>query len=326
MLFTCKQSLTGRAPESYLQHYPIEKVAAPTQKVMDKSVPDVAYSVFPMSAPNGTNGSHGNFVTDPRHAGTDLQLRTLRQAYYTTVSWADFAAGQIINELDALGLTNDTMVVLHSDHGWHLGEYAMWEKRTNWELGTRVPLIMRVPWIPGAASGKRSKALVEVVDIYQTVCDVMGVTLPDDTVAFDGTSLKPVLESPETTSDFKPYALSTFPRCAHVGMPQYGARGQKGGADNTCLEVERTDFTWMGYTMRTARWRYTEWVGWNGTSLTPLWGQLKAAELYDHQLDVGAWTDADKYENVNLVTTTPKAVVQALSKQLHGAFGFPDGR
>ena len=51
------------------------------------------------------------------------------------VSWADFAAGKILDELDSLKLTEDTMVVLHSDHGWHLGEYAMWEKRTNWELG-----------------------------------------------------------------------------------------------------------------------------------------------------------------------------------------------
>jgi hypothetical protein len=130
-----------------------------------------------------------------------------------------------------------------TDHGWHLGEYAMWEKRTNWELGTRVPLIIRVPWMQSSV-GKRSAALVELVDIYKTVCDIMAVDLPDDTVPFDGVSLRPLLEAPETAT-VKPYALSTFPRCAHKGMPPYGARGQKGGADNTCLEVERTDFTWM---------------------------------------------------------------------------------
>ena len=106
-------------------------------------------------------------------------------------------------------------------------------------------------------------------------------------------------------------------------MPVYGARGA-GGADNTCLEVERTDFTWMGYTMRTDRYRYTEWVGWNGTTLSPIWSQLKASELYDHLDDTGAWTDADKFENVNLVTTTDKAIVATLSKTLHTVFGFPD--
>jgi arylsulfatase A-like enzyme len=134
-----------------------------------------------MDAPNGPPG---DFVTGPYAHGSDLQLRELRRHYYAAISWADFATGKILDELDSLKLTEDTMVVLHSDHGWHLGEYAMWEKRTNWELGTRVPLIMRVPWIE-ASAGKRSKALVELVDIYQTVCDVMGVALPDDTVPFD---------------------------------------------------------------------------------------------------------------------------------------------
>lgn len=238
------------------------------------------------------------------------------------MSWADFAAGKILDELASLGLEESTMVVLHSDHGWHLGEYAMWEKRTNWELGTRVPLILRVPWMT-ASVGKRTKAFAELVDIYQTVSEVMGLPLPNDTVPFDGHSLVPVLADPEHGS-VKDFALSTFPRCAHTGMPAYGARGQPGGYDNTCLEVERTDFTWMGYTMRTDRWRYTEWVRWNGTDFTPIWSQLKAVELYDHFGDVTAWTDADKYENVNVVTTTEKSVVKALSVQLHAAFGFPD--
>ena len=78
--------------------------------------------------------------------------------------------------------------------------------------------------------------------------------------------------------------------------------------------------------MRTDRYRYTEWVGWNGTSLSPIWSQLKAAELYDHLGDTGAWTDADKFENINLVTTTDKTVVAALSRQLHLVFGFPDNQ
>merc|ERR1712066_996491 len=150
----------------------------------------------------------------------------------------------------------------------------------------------------------------------------MGLNLPQDTVPFDGSSLKPILEDP--TKTVKDVALSAFPRCAHRGMPVYGQRGQPHGADNTCLEVERTDFTWMGYTMRTDRYRYTEWVRWNGTTLSPIWSDLKAVELYDHKDDVGAWTDADKYENVNLVKTTDPAIVSALSKQLRSAFGFPD--
>merc|ERR1711957_1007696 len=97
---------------------------------------------------------------------------------------------------------------MHSNHGWHLGEYAQWEKRTNFELATRVPMIMRVPWLAGASSGKHTRALVELVDVYQTVCDVMGVPLPaNEAVPFEGTSLKPVLLDPEA-AQVKNYALS----------------------------------------------------------------------------------------------------------------------
>lgn len=312
--------LNWRTPPAYADMYPVENVSVPTQLTLDRSINPIAYTVFPMSAPNGTEP--GNFVKSPYTHGTDAQLRELRGAYYAAVSWADFATGRILDELDRLDLTSDTLVVLHSDHGWHLGEYAMWEKRSNWELATRVPLIIRAPWIPNSA-GKRSNALVELVDLYPTICDLVGIALPNDTVPFDGVSLRPIVENPQTAV-VKSFALSLFPRCAHVGMPIYGARGTANGADNTCLDVERTDFTWMGYTMRTDRYRYTEWVRWNGSSLSPLWHQLEASELYDHLNDTGAWTDADRFENVNLVTTTEPSVVNALSKQLHAAFGFPD--
>jgi hypothetical protein len=278
-----------------------------------------------------------NFVKDPYHPGSDAQVRILRQHYYAAVSWADYCAGKILDELANLKLENDTMVVLHSDHGWHLGEYAMWEKRTNWELGTRVPLMIRVPWMAQSSAGKRSRALVELVDIYKTVSEAMGLPLPNDTHAIDGVSLVPILADPQHAT-VKAVALSSFPRCAHAGMPAYGARGQPHGQDNSCLEVENTDFTWMGYTMRTDRWRYTEWVAWNGSTLSPCadgsgasgvpctWNTLRAAELYDHEGDDAPWTDADKFENVNLVGTTDKSVVAALSKQLRAAFGFPDSQ
>ena len=130
--------LNWRAPSGYVDMYPIESVVPPTQLTLDKSIDPVAYTVFPMDAPLSANASaSGDFVHSPYTHGTDYQLRELRQHYYAAVSWADFATGQILNELDKLKLTEDTMVVLHSDHGWHLGEYAMWEKRTNFELGTR---------------------------------------------------------------------------------------------------------------------------------------------------------------------------------------------
>ena len=230
-----------------------------------------------MHVPSDENQSDVvNIVTNPWSPGTDKQIQTLRSHYYASVSWADFAAGQVLEELDRLGLTNDTLVVLHSDHGWHLGEYAMWEKRTLWELSARVPLIIRAPWIKN--SKKRVKGLVELVDIYRTVLDLVDLELPqDESFQIDGVSLRPLIEG--TKDKVKDVALTMYPRCMHIGMPVYGARGIPGGEDNSCLNIERTEFTWMGYTMRTERYRYTEWVAWNGTSLSPNWDNVTAREF-----------------------------------------------
>lgn len=311
--------LNWRMPPHYPPLYPSESVRLPAQRTLDKSIWPGAYSVFPMDAEVGANGSRRDFVTSPYAPGSDAQLRELRRHYYAAVSWADFAAGKVLDELDELGLRDSTLVVMHSDHGWHLGEYAMWEKRTNWELALRVPLVVRAPWLP-AAMGARSRALVELVDLYPTICDVMGLPLPKDTVPIDGISLKPILEAPDKVAALKPYALSMYPRCVHRGMPVYGQRGRPGGEDNSCLGIERTSFTYMGYTMRTDRYRYTEWVRWNGSALAPVWSERVARELYDHHGDDGPWTDPDKFENVNLAPTAPSTLLESLSAELREAF------
>ena len=84
--------------------------------------------------------------------------------------------------------------------------------------------------------------------------------------------------------------------------------------------MERTSFTYMGYSIRTDRYRYTEWLAWNGSALAPARPlRLRASELYDHDGDDGAWTDPDGYENVNIVATAAKPLISALSAQLRAA-------
>jgi hypothetical protein len=101
----------------------------------------------------------------PLEALADVRPISFLSSVHSLIVWHCNAAHPLKDELDNLGLASSTMVVLHSDHGWHLGEYAMWEKRSNWELGTRVPLIMRVPWVPNSA-GARSKALVRSAELF----------------------------------------------------------------------------------------------------------------------------------------------------------------
>jgi len=78
----------------------------------------------------------------------DEVARFWRHGYYAAVSYVDSNIGKVLTALDDLGLADDTVVLMIADHGYQLGEHSMWEKYTNWELATRVPFIVAVPWKP----------------------------------------------------------------------------------------------------------------------------------------------------------------------------------
>lgn len=302
--------LTWRVPKVYADMYPANATALPAQRLLDKSIDPIAW--IQMAGLGGESPYE--------YTNTDDDVRTYRARYYAAVSWADTAAGKVLAELDALGLADSTMVVMHSDHGWHLGEYNMWEKRTLWENAARVPLVVRVPWEP-ASAGRRSGALVELVDVYRTVCDVMGVPLPaGDTHPVEGTSIAPLLRDPAAAWG-KDAALSTYPRCPKSGRPAW--------EDNDCIHsVERSDFPFMGYSMRVdlpggGMYRYTEWQPWNGSTLRPEWGTPRAVELYNHTgaLPAGV-AEFDAWEKANAAPTAPAALLQQLSAKLRREFGF----
>ena len=97
------------------------------------------------------------------------------------VSWADEKLGELLTALERLGLSNGTLVLANGDHGWHLGEHGHWCKEANTELATRVPLILRDGRRRGAAwAGGQHHALVELVDIYRTLCELAGVPVQPD--------------------------------------------------------------------------------------------------------------------------------------------------
>jgi len=179
---------------------------------------------------------------------TDAQQRELKHGYYASVSFIDAQVGRLLSELDALGLADNTIVVLWGDHGWKLGEHRSWCKQTNYEVDVRAPLIIRSPGVK--ASGEKSDALVEFVDVYPTLCELAALPLPDH---LEGKSLAPLLDDPDRA--VKDTAFSQFPR-RHQGRE------------------------YMGYTMRTDRYRYVEWKDRRT-------GAVFATELYDHLDDPG---------------------------------------
>ena len=302
-----KPHLTFAVPQPYLDLYPRDTFtpSLPKQRTLDASVSPMSWTPFYTQTPN-----------------TSLSINTtleLRRYYYAAISWADFHLGQVLAELDAQGLTNDTAVLVHADHGWHLGEYNMWEKRTLWEAATRVPMVLAVPWIP-VSHGARTSAPVELVDIYPTLIDLLCVPPPtNDSLPLAGETLMPLLLNPSLpTLPNRSIARSTYARCPKIGGPIY---------DDACIHiVERTAFPFMGYTIRTVDWRFTVFFAWNGSALSPAIPALpKTIELYDHRNDIpggAAFEAVDFYEDVNVASANPQ-VVQTLLVQLKNAFGIP---
>jgi iduronate 2-sulfatase len=150
--------------------------------------------------PTGVTTWHGSgefmkynrWGRDPREdAAFALEVR---RHYAACVSFADAQVGRILERLDALGLRESTIVVLWGDHGWHLGEHAIWGKHSLFEESLRSPLIVRHPGIPQPGVG--TEAVVETLDIFPTLADLAGLPKPEFA---QGVSLRPLLESPEGT-------------------------------------------------------------------------------------------------------------------------------
>jgi len=121
----------------------------------------------------------------------DAEARTLRHAYRAAVSFSDAQVGKVLDELDRLGLSDHTIVVLWGDHGWHLGDQTIWGKHTTFERALRSPLIIRVPGM--SDPGVFANGLVETVDLYPTLAELCGLTPPDNLA---GTSIVPLLNDP----------------------------------------------------------------------------------------------------------------------------------
>ncbi len=226
------------APKPYFGIYPIEHVLL-------AQVPTGDREGKPAAA----------LTVFPPHYGMDEALqRTVIQAYYASVSFMDAQFGVVLAELDRLGLADRTVVVFLSDHGYHLGEHGQWQKMTVFEESARVPLIIAAPGMK--AAGRATTRLAELVDLYPTLVELCNLPAP---AHLEGTSLVPLLTDPG-----RPWKTGAFTQVIHRAG---GGRAAKQGAE-----------TAMGRSVRTERYRYTEWAeGRHGV------------ELYDHQADPHEW-------------------------------------
>jgi len=232
-----KPHLPFVSPKKYWDLYDPATIQLAPNKFRPKDAPD--YAILP-------GGEMRKYDDIPEGSIPDDLARTLKHGYYAGVSYSDAQVGKVLDELDRLGLRDNTIVILWGDHGWKLGEHDAWCKHSNCENDANAPLILSVPGMKNA--GVHTAALVEFVDIYPTLSELAGLPLPEN---LEGTSFKPLLDDPK-----RPWKTAAF--------SQY-RRNERGRL--------------MGYSMRTDRYRFTVWVGREDHS------RLDSIELYDHQTD-----------------------------------------
>jgi iduronate 2-sulfatase len=222
-----KPHLPFVAPKKYWDLYERANIRLPAETAAPKGCTDYTLAnykeIFDYDVPNPV---------------TQEAARELRHGYMACVSYVDAQIEKLVAALTEKGLLDNTVIVIWGDHGFKLGDYGEWAKLTNLELDARVPLIIRLPG--QTCSGLKTKALVELVDLFPTLCEAAGLPVPD---TVEGRSLLPILGNPEAT--VRDFALSQYPR-------------------DKC----------MGYSVRTAGWRYTEWRRIGD-------GQVQARELYN---------------------------------------------
>jgi len=164
------------APQRYFDKYPIEDIELPYVPEDDHD------DIPPMGFPNVVS------TKDPIGKYPDNQKR-MWAGYYATVTYMDEQVGRIVDELEAQGLREETVIVFTSDHGYHLGEHHFWQKSNLHEEALRVPLIISAPGFRGG----RSASMVELMDIFPTVAELTGLSIPD---SVQGESLVPILNDP----------------------------------------------------------------------------------------------------------------------------------
>ncbi|VGO13292.1 Choline-sulfatase [Pontiella desulfatans] len=170
----------------------------------------------PAYASKNPKGEIANYFPVPEATGVgkDKELaRTLIHAYFASLSYMDAQLGKVIDELDRLGMADDTVIMLWGDHGWHFGDHGTWTKHTNYEQDNRIPLIFVAPGV--AKPGSHTDAFAETVDVYPTLVELAGLSAPKVPQGLDGMSLVPVLKDPELT--VRNHAYHAFNRGPRIG-------------------------------------------------------------------------------------------------------------
>ncbi|NOZ39248.1 MAG: sulfatase [Planctomycetes bacterium] len=245
-------------PKKYFDLYPPESIT------IRPPAPAGYYNSLPPAA---------HSYTAPAQPLSDQAQRELISAYYACNTFVDAQVGVLLEAVDRLDLWDNTIVIFISDHGYHLGEHGgFWHKLSLFEESARVPMIVYAPGMK--AGGQACNSLVELIDLYPTLIEMCGLRSP---VKLDGVNLAPLLDDP--TKTVKEAAYTVIAR------------------DQSPAHNHARKNSYLGRSVRTDRWRYTEWDG-----------GRHGTELYDHH--------SDPHEMVNLANDAQHAATRSHLHQL----------
>lgn len=274
-----KPHLSFHCPKKYWDLYDPQKIKITHNNKPPRGAPSISlHNSYELRVRDG--------VPDSGVISDSLSTHLIH-GYYACVSYVDAQIGKILDELKRLQMNQNTIIVLWGDHGWHLGDFGIWGKATNYEIACRVPLIIYAPEMK--SKGKVCGGIVELLDIYPTLCDLTGIPIPKHV---QGESFSHLLDNPKANG--KDAAISQFPCPAlreWAGLPLDSTMKYK--FMNLLKKKEKqikTEFSsdWeqklfehylMGYSMRTERYRIINWVDIRNPE------KSLAIELYDHNKD-----------------------------------------
>ncbi|NWR54961.1 IDS sulfatase, partial [Bucorvus abyssinicus] len=308
-----KPHIPLRYPQEFLKLYPLENITLAPDPWVPEKLPPVAYN--PWTDIRQRDDVEALNVSFPYGPLPDDFQRQVRQSYYAAVSYLDTQVGRLLNALDDVGLSNNTIVVFTGDHGWSLGEHGEWAKYSNFDVATCVPLMFYVPGMTArpVSRGKRvfpyldpfshglglvpqgqSKKVVELVSLFSTLAELAGLQVPPAcpetsfhvVLCTEGASIVRYFNASEEKVEEEKEGCDDAYKCFNeepVAFSQYPrpADSPQWNSDKPKLK----DIRIMGYSMRAVDYRYTVWVGFNPNNFSADFEDVHAGELYMVETD-----------------------------------------
>ncbi|XP_065267098.1 iduronate 2-sulfatase [Emys orbicularis] len=304
-----KPHIPLRYPQEFLKLYPLENITLAPDPRVPEELPAVAYNPWTdIRQREDVQALNVSFPYGP--IPEDFQ-RQIRQSYFAAVSYLDTQVGLLLNALDDVGLSNNTIVMFTADHGWSLGEHGEWAKYSNFDVATRVPLMFYVPGktssfarpgervfpyldpfthVSDSVAAGKAKKMVELVSLFSTLAELAGLWVPPVcpepsfhvALCTQGPSIVQHFNSNEEEDDYDTdYDHDYDIEDDHeepIAFSQYPRPADTPQWDSDKPELK--DIKIMGYSMRTVDYRYTVWVGFNPSNFSANLQDVHAGELY----------------------------------------------